>query len=142
MINNMYNAYSNNMGYANPMIYNPQQKPAHQIFNMTPVKGFDGAKSYPIANDVTMPLWDEDNHKIYIKSTDMDGTATYQILSYTIEDTESDSKYMTKDEFTKYMDNYMSKFKEMINNGESTIRNPEQTVSDVESRATNIPVFQ
>lgn len=139
MFNNMYNAYQNGFS-PSPII--GQQKPTHQVFNMTTVSGIEGARSYPLANNVTMPLWDQNEHKIYIKSTDNDGVATYQIVTYTIEDTENDSKYITKDEFTKYLDNYMGKLKEMILNGESTVSKSEQAVQHNDTAATDVPVFQ
>lgn len=51
------------------------------------VQGEAGAKSYLIAPNTTIPLWDAENQVIYLKSADNSGMPNIKILDYTIRDT-------------------------------------------------------
>lgn len=126
--------------YNYPNMYQQPTFPRHQIFNMTSITGgLDGAKHYPLAPNVTMPLWDQNEQRIFVKSTDERGNATYQILKYEIESEEDDSNYVTKDDFAKYM----QEIKEMIANGKQIISENKSAVQQPEPDGSqNIPVFQ
>lgn len=48
------------------------------------VQGESGAKSYIVAPNQTVELWDSENHTIYLKSADANGIPNIQILDYTV----------------------------------------------------------
>ena len=50
------------------------------------VQGEAAAKSYPIAPNSSVPLWDSEANVIYIKSADMSGMPSIKILDYTMRD--------------------------------------------------------
>lgn len=70
----------------------PQMQP-QQVQPQTPsnnpmiwVQGETGAKSYLLAPNTTLPLWDSESQVIYLKSTDASGMPSMKILEYTIRD--------------------------------------------------------
>ena len=69
----------------------PQQPqvPAQQNNPMIWVQGETGAKSYLLAPNTTLPLWDSESQTIYLKSTDASGMPSMKILDYTIRDLSS-----------------------------------------------------
>jgi hypothetical protein len=48
------------------------------------VQGIAGAKSYLVAPNTTVQLWDSEEQVIYLKSADASGMPTMKILDYTI----------------------------------------------------------
>ena len=48
------------------------------------VQGEAAAKSYPIAPNTSVPLFDSEANVIYIKSADMSGMPSIKILDYTV----------------------------------------------------------
>lgn len=54
--------------------------------NLIWVQGEGAAKSYPVAPNSSVPLWDSEANVIYIKSADMSGMPSIKILDYTIRD--------------------------------------------------------
>lgn len=48
------------------------------------VQGEAGAKSYLVAPNTTVPLWDSESQVIYLKSADVSGMPSIKILDYTI----------------------------------------------------------
>lgn len=83
----------------NPQFYNqpqmqnvqPIQQPAQQQPNNQPmnsnliwVQGEAGAKSYLVAPNTTVQLWDSENQTIYLKSADATGMPSIKTLDYTI----------------------------------------------------------
>ena len=70
------------------------------------VQGEAGAKSYLVAPNTTVQLWDSENQVIYLKSADASGMPNIKTLDYTIRDAQSasepikadDSKFISKDE--------------------------------------------
>lgn len=71
--------------------YNPQsqmqmQQQQAQQSNLTWVQGEAGAKSYLVAANTTVPLWDSEAQVIYLKSADASGMPSMKILDYTIRD--------------------------------------------------------
>lgn len=85
-------AYNNGfpMGYAQmyPQMpnFNQQQMQQQQQSNLIWVQGEAGAKSYLVSPNTTVPLWDSENHIIYLKSADASGMPSMKILDYTIRD--------------------------------------------------------
>ena len=51
------------------------------------VQGEAGAKSYLVAPNTTVQLWDSENQSIYLKSADASGMPSIKILDYKIRDT-------------------------------------------------------
>lgn len=69
--------------------YYPQyQTPAQQPQNsgIIWVQGEAGAKSYLVAPNSTVQLWDSESQTIYLKSADASGMPTMKVLDYTIRD--------------------------------------------------------
>ena len=50
------------------------------------VQGEAAAKSYPVAPNSSVPLWDSEANVIYIKSADMSGMPSIKVLDYTMRD--------------------------------------------------------
>lgn len=91
--------------------YNPQsqmqmQQQQAQQSNLTWVQGEAGAKSYLVAANTTVPLWDSEAQVIYLKSADASGMPSMKILDYTIRDSSNPTpkipgdspEYATKNE--------------------------------------------
>lgn len=76
-----------------PMYYQPQfqptipQQPAQpQTNNLIWVQGEAGAKSYMVAPNTTVQLWDSESQRIFLKSADASGMPSMKVLDYTIRD--------------------------------------------------------
>ena len=70
-----------------PLYYQPQyqpQQPAQQNNGIIWVQGEAGAKSYLVAPNTTVQLWDSESQCIYLKSADASGMPSMKILDYTI----------------------------------------------------------
>ena len=92
-------AYNNGFPATYPqMYYQPQfqtvqpkymqqtQQPAQQSNGIIWVQGEAGAKSYLVAPNTTVQLWDSEAQVIYLKSADASGMPSMKILDYTIRD--------------------------------------------------------
>lgn len=126
-------AYNNGfpIGYQPAQIYYPQQYqaiPQNQIQNSQSsqmqqpqqmnnsiiwVQGEAGAKSYLVAPNTTVQLWDSENQVIYLKSADASGMPSMKILDYKIRETAQpiqqpqvintqNQDYVTRDELTAF----------------------------------------
>ena len=69
------------------------------------VQGESAAKSYPIAPNTSVPLWDSEANIIYIKSADASGMPSLKVLDYTMRNTtpkspdiQPQTSFATKDE--------------------------------------------
>lgn len=51
------------------------------------VQGINAAKSFPVAPNTSVPLFDSEANVIYIKSADASGMPSIKILDYTVRDT-------------------------------------------------------
>lgn len=77
--------------------YNPQQFPQMQNVNQPNtsniiwVQGEAGAKSYLVAPNTTVPLWDSENQIIYLKSADASGMPSIRIIDYKVRDMKQNS---------------------------------------------------
>ena len=89
------------MAYNNifPIGYQPMAYPQYQIPAQTMqaqqsqpsgsiiwVQGEAGAKSYLVAPNTTVQLWDSENQVIYLKSADATGMPSIKTIDYTIRD--------------------------------------------------------
>lgn len=64
----------------------PQQNPQQQSSgtNLIWVQGEAGAKSYLVAPNSTVTLWDTESETIYVKSADASGMPSMKVLDYKI----------------------------------------------------------
>lgn len=72
------------------------------------VQGESGAKSYLVAPNTSLTLWDSEKQSIYLKSADANGMPSIKVLDYTIRESENtphrtpldgnSKEYATKDE--------------------------------------------
>lgn len=96
------------------------------------VQGINAAKSYPVAPNTSVPLFDSEANVVYIKSADASGMPSIKILDYTVRDNaprqaenQSQSDFVTHDELaaiSKEIDALKSKFErttEKRNGGKS-----------------------
>lgn len=81
--NSMYQGYQP-LAYQQLQIPQPQPQPM-QNTNIVWVQGEAGAKSYLVAPNTTVQLWDSEAKKIYLKSADASGMPSMKVLNYTIE---------------------------------------------------------
>lgn len=92
--------------YQQPMIQNQNQQNG-----VIWVQGEAGAKSYLVAPNNTVQLWDSESQTIYLKSADASGMPSMKVLDYTIREMAQNSpskpvqktdgeilNYATKDE--------------------------------------------
>ena len=91
--NNIFPTTYQPIGYSAPQYQIPQAQPVQQVQNPTQqnnpmiwVQGETGAKSYLLAPNTTLPLWDSENQVIYLKSADASGMPSMKILDYKIRD--------------------------------------------------------
>lgn len=73
-------------GYNPSQIQNNQQNQGSGIIW---VQGEAGAKSYLVAPNTTVQLWDSESQVIYLKSADASGMPSMRIIDYTIRDNTS-----------------------------------------------------
>lgn len=68
--------------------YQQNPMPAQQSQNngIIWVQGEAGAKSYMVAPNTTVQLWDSESQTIYLKSADASGMPSMRIIDYTIRD--------------------------------------------------------
>lgn len=50
------------------------------------VQGMNAAKSYPVAPNTSVPLFDSEANVVYIKSADASGMPSIKVLDYTVRD--------------------------------------------------------
>lgn len=78
------------IGYQPAQIYYPsqqvQQPQPQQNNGIIWVQGEAGAKSYLVAPNTTVQLWDSESQVIYLKSADASGMPSIKVLDYTIRD--------------------------------------------------------
>lgn len=98
------------------------------------VQGEAGAKSYLVAPNNTVQLWDSENQVIYLKSADASGMPSMKILDYRIREAQPASQpqlstgqeYVTRTEFDALESKINAKLNELFNkeeegNGKSAV---------------------
>lgn len=85
--------YSNFM--TQPQQFQPQTQPQTQTISnsLIWVQGEAGAKSYLVAPNQTVTLWDTESQTIYVKSADASGMPSMKVLDYTMRE---ESSHTTK----------------------------------------------
>ena len=74
-----------------PMYYQQPQQQAQQN-GIIWVQGEAGAKSYLVAPNNTVQLWDSERQTIYLKSADASGMPSMKTLDYTIREPQNSAK--------------------------------------------------
>lgn len=69
-----------------PQFQQPTPAPQPQTNNVIWVQGEAAARSYLMAPNTTLPLWDSESNTIFLKTTDAAGMPSMKILDYTIRD--------------------------------------------------------
>ena len=77
-----------------PMVQQPQMQaqPQQQSTDIKWVQGEAGAKSYMVAPNTSVTLWDSEAQTIYIKSANASGLPTMTVIDYTIRNDASHSQ--------------------------------------------------
>ena len=109
------NGYTPGYGqmYPQPFQVQAQQNQQAQQNGVIWVQGEAAAKSYLVAPNSTVPLWDSEEKVIYLKSADVSGMPSMKILDYTIrgeEEKKAKPEYATKSE----LDALAEKVKELM----------------------------
>ena len=107
---NQYGAMPDNLAQMRAQqmpMQTPMQMPPPSSNGLIFVLGEESAKSYPVAPNNTVTLWDKESHTIYIKSVDASGIPSMQVLEWTEKanktsaPTVDTSKFITREEFEK-----------------------------------------
>lgn len=105
-------AYNNfPVGYQ-PMQYYPQfqqtqvqPQQAQPITDLKWVQGEAGAKSYMVAPNTSVTLWDSEAHTIYIKSANASGLPSMTVIDYTIRnETAQEKAVLAESDYAKQTD--------------------------------------
>lgn len=72
--------------YPPQQVQQPQPQQPQQNNGIIWVQGEAGAKSYLVAPNTTVQLWDSESQVIYLKSADASGMPSIKVLDYTIRD--------------------------------------------------------
>ena len=113
--------------YYNPQMNNQQIYPQEQTQNLIRVNGIDGAKTYQMAPNSTVALFDCNEDIMYIKTTDGAGFPSIRTFSF-IEVKEqnkpiSQVDYISREEFEEFK-------KELMNNGKQSISRSKSNLTD------------
>lgn len=98
----------NYMGSYQQLSYAPQQSTYLNNSNLIWVQGEAGAKSYLVAPNQTVQLWDSEAQVIYLKSADASGMPSMKILDYTIREASqpmpkiASGDYVTREELQRF----------------------------------------
>lgn len=124
--------------------YTPVQVPSQNVQanvqgGLIWVQGEAGAKSYLVAPNNTVQLWDSESQTIYLKSADASGMPSMKVLDYTIRETAGNGQkkpvidsegisitYATKDEIRAISD----QIEALRDRVDSLSRKREKEVSD------------
>ena len=92
--------------YQNPYMIQPQYQPQPQPQSgIIWIQGEASAKSYLVAPNTSVALWDSESQTVYITSADASGMPSMRVLDYTIRDSaqakppQAAPQYVTKDDF-------------------------------------------
>lgn len=134
--NNDYLRYNYpNSYYQNQQQFNPNQQYNQINQNQSSngiiwVQGESGAKSYLVAPNCTVQLWDSESQTIYIKSADASGMPSIKILDYTIRD---DQKQKTNENTNQVNVNNNSDLETEINGLNEKIEIMEKEINQLKN---------
>lgn len=86
-----------------PQQYSQQytQSQTQNVNGLIWVQGEAGAKSFLVAPNTTVQLWDSENPVIYLKSADASGMPSIKVIDYTIRNAQNDPKKTPLENETK-----------------------------------------
>ena len=94
-------------------------------------RGEAGANSYPVAPGYSVPLFDKDEQRFFIKSVDISGMPMplrefkyEEVVKKQPTETFDDSKYVTRDDFSNLENDILTKVDEMMQKYLSNKKNP------------------
>ena len=104
-----YQYYPSPLQMSSMQNVNPNPNPSPNN-GMIWVQGIGGAKSFLLAPNSSVALWDSEDPVIYLKSTDANGMPTMKIIDYTIRDEQrnhnqaslaqsNDGQFVTREDF-------------------------------------------
>ena len=73
---------NNQYGYQNMPIVPYQQAPTQPVNGLISVTGIEGAKAYQLPPNSSMPLFDQNNDYLYVKTTDAAGYPTIKTFRF------------------------------------------------------------
>ena len=101
----------------------PQYYPQQPQNGLIWVQGEAGAKSYLLAPNNTLALWDSEAQTIYLKTSDASGMPSMKVLDYTIRDNanlphtaplnDAGKEYATKDDLEALRGEILAKLDEV-----------------------------
>lgn len=104
-------------------IQQAQPQNAPQNTGIVWVQGEAGAKSYLIAPNTTVALWDSETQTIYLKTADASGMPSMKILDYSVRDTNAQPKqaapeinlddYITRKDFEAFEEKIKKQIKKL-----------------------------
>lgn len=104
MANNYYFPQGYQPAYY-PQVQQPQMQAQQASTDIKWVQGEAGAKSYMVAPNTSVTLWDSESHTIYIKSANASGLPSMTIIDYTIRNEASPGKaVLAESDFAKQSD--------------------------------------
>lgn len=128
------------VGYQPTQFYYPQQQQAQQTQPQQAqqsngiiwVQGEAGAKSYLVAPNTTVQLWDSESDVIYLKSADASGMPSMKVIDYKVRNAMPEqapsvsphASYATKDDVSMLqaeIDRIRNEMKGMMNNEQPVI---------------------
>lgn len=116
-------AYNNGFPLSYQPNYYQQYQPAQQNNSaIIWVQGEAGAKSYLVAPNTTVQLWDSESQTIYLKSADASGMPSIKILDYTIRNAETFQNKVFNEECKYASIEDLEPLKQQINALEEKIR--------------------
>ena len=98
------------------------------------MQGESGAKSYLVAPNCTVQLWDSESNTIYLKSADASGMPSIKILDYTIRN--NDNEKTKVDSYQNKIENCGS-LETKINNINNKISEIEKEIDQMKSTMSN-----
>jgi len=95
--------------YTQPYNIQPYQQQQQNNGGMIWVRGEAEAKSFGVAPNTTVALWDSENQIIYLKSADASGMPTIKTIDYTVREQISpvQNDYVTKADFEEFSNRIM-----------------------------------
>ena len=108
-----YNNYPTYPYY--PNAYQPPQRVESVGSGIIWVQGEAGAKSYLVAPNSTVQLWDSESRTIYLKSADASGMPSMKVLEYTIKGGEEPVPGVTRADLKALQDQIDEIRKELAN---------------------------
>lgn len=107
----LYNPYGQSQPYSlgqPTWPYVPQTTTAQPVNGLVSVTGMDGARAYPMPPNSSMPLFDNDNDLLYVKTTDAAGYPTIKTFRFEsaepVKENIAEADYVSRSEFDELVE--------------------------------------